>query len=115
MLPMPEMRVQRLLEQIDRTQGECWLWLGSLSRDGYGLVRWTYPDGRPTNNRPAHQVVWEVVNGRAFPTDENGKTMDFDHRRTCPRHCVNPGHGEPMTRAQNVKNMHRTRGHAMAD
>lgn len=114
-LPMPGVKELKLLEMIDRTQGECWLWKGSLSRDGYGLVRWTYPDGRPPNNRPAHQVVWEVVNGRAFPTDENGKTMDFDHRRSCPRHCVNPGHGEPVSRSVNVQRMHRTRGHAMAD
>ncbi len=114
-LPSPGLKEQKLLEQIDRTQGECWLWTGSLSRDGYGLVRWTYADGRPANNRPAHQVVWEVINGRPFPVDETGRIMDWDHRRTCPRHCVYPGHGEPVTRSENVKRMHRTRGHAMAD
>lgn len=114
-LPMPEKRVQELLDRIDRTQGECWLWKGTKNKDGYGVVYWGYGDGRPANNRPAHQVVWEVINGRPFPVDETGRIMDWDHRRTCPRHCVYPGHGEPMTRAQNVKNMHRTRGHAMAD
>ena len=115
-LPMPELRVQALLAKIDRTQGDCWLWTGTIDDDGYGVQRWTYADGRKPNNRPAHQVVWEVVNGRGFPIDEKtGKSKEWDHRRSCPRHCVNPQHGEPVTKLDNLRRMHRTHGHMVAD
>ena len=104
-LPLPPLEVREVLLKIDRTQGECWLWTGSIDKDGYGVQRWSYPDGRPKNNRPAHQVVWEIANGRWFPVGE------WDHRRSCPRHCVNPYHGEPVSKRVNVQRMHRTRGH----
>ncbi len=104
-LPSPPLEVQALLSQIDRSQGDCWLWTGKKDDDGYGLQRWSYADEpeKPKNNRPAHQVVWEVINDCPFPRDEKGKRMDWRHRRTCPRHCVNPYHGEPGTRRQNVQ------------
>jgi hypothetical protein len=108
-LPLPPLEVREVLLKIDRTQGECWLWTGSIDKDGYGVQRWAYPDGRPKNNRPAHQVVWEIANGRWFPVGE------WDHRRSCPRHCVNPYHGEPVSKKVNVQRMHRTRGHVTAD
>lgn len=104
-LPLPPLEVREVLLKIDRSQGECWLWTGSIDKDGYGVQRWSYPDGRPKNNRPAHQVVWEIANGRWFPVGE------WDHRRSCPRHCVNPYHGEPVSKRTNVQRMHRTRGH----
>lgn len=113
MLPPPPLAVQELLDKIER-QGDCWIWTGAKDKDGYGLHRWDYPDGRPRNNRPAHQVVWEVVNGRWFPVGPDGKTMEFDHRRSCSRLCVNPGHGEPKPKRSNILAMHRTRGHATA-
>jgi hypothetical protein len=108
-LPLPPIEVREVLGKIDRSQGDCWLWTGSIDKDGYGVQRWAYPDGRPKNNRPAHQVVWEIANGRWFPVGE------WDHRRSCPRHCVNPYHGEPVTKKVNIQRMHRTRGHATAD
>ncbi len=108
-LPLPPIEVREVLEKIDRTQGGCWLWTGSIDKDGYGVQRWAYPDGRPKNNRPAHQVVWEIANGRWFPVGE------WDHWRSCPRHCVNPYHGEPVSKRVNVQRMHRTRGHVTAD
>ncbi len=98
-LPFPRLEVQEVLSKIDRTCGDCWLWTGLQDRDGYGLQRWAYPDpNKPRNNRPAHQVVWEIVNGRWFPRNDNGKSWDWDHgRRACPRHCVSPYHGEPVS------------------
>lgn len=108
-LPLPPIEVREVLEKIDRSQGDCWLWTGSIDKDGYGVQRWAYPDGRPKNNRPAHQVVWEIANGRWFPLGE------WDHWRTCQRRCVNPYHGEPVTKRVNIQRMHRTRGHVTAD
>jgi hypothetical protein len=58
--------------------------------------------------------VWEVVNGRWFPVGPDGVTMEFDHRRSCPRLCVNPSHGEPKPKLANIHAMHRTRGHTVA-
>lgn len=108
-LPLPRLEVQEVLSKIDRTQGDCWLWTGLTDDDGYAVQRWAYPDPtKKKNNRPAHQVVWEIVNGRWFPIGE------FDHRRTCPRRCVNPYHGSPTSKRDNVQRMHRTRGHATA-
>jgi hypothetical protein len=109
-LPPPESRISELLSKIDRSQGDCWLWTAGQDKDGYGVVRWTYWDARKPNNRPAHQVVWEVVNSRPFPPGH-----EWDHRRSCPRLCVNPSHGQPVTKRVNVQRMHRTRGHATAD
>jgi hypothetical protein len=106
-LPPPESRISELLSKIDRSQGDCWLWTGAADKDGYGVQRWTYWDARKPNNRPAHQVVWEVVNSQPFPVG-----MEWDHRRTCPRRCVNPSHGQPVTKRTNVQRMHRIRGHA---
>lgn len=115
-LPFPPLEVQEVLAKIDRSQGDCWLWLGSRDRDGYGLQRWSYEDpSKPKNNRPAHQVVWEIVNGRWFPRNDNGKAWDWDHgRQTCPRHCVSPYHGEPVPNEkgnnENSRRRWRTRG-----
>lgn len=112
-LPAPSLEMQEVLGLIDRSHGDCWLWTGLLDRDGYGVIRWAYMDepDKPKNNRPAHQVVWELVNGCPFPRDNRGRRMDWGHRRTCLRQCVNPYHGEPCTRRKNVQDMHRDRGH----
>lgn len=107
-LPLPRVEVREVLSKISRPYGEmgCWLWLGATDAAGYSVQRWAYPDPeRPKNNRPAHQVVWEIANGRWFPIGE------WDHWRTCPRHCVSPYHGEPTSKRNNVQNMHRVRGH----
>lgn len=115
-LPFPPLEVQEVLAKIVRTNGGCWLWTGLLDRDGYGLQRWAYEDpDKPKNNRPAHQVVWEIVNGRWFPRNPNGKAWDWDHgRRDCQRHCVSPYHGEPVPNAkgenENSKRRWRIRG-----
>jgi hypothetical protein len=107
-LPLPELDVQEVLAKIDRSHGDCWLWTGSVDRNGYAVQFWAYPDpDKPKNNRPAHQVVWEIMNGRWFPVGE------WDHRRTCERRCVNPYHGEPgVSKPRNVRRMHRIHGHA---
>jgi hypothetical protein len=111
-LPFPRVEVLEVLAKIDKSAGEmgCWLWTAAIDNDGYAVQRWGYPDpDKPKNNRPAHQVVWEIVNGRWFPKGE------WDHWRTCPRRCVSPYHGEPVTKRVNVQRMHRVHGHSAAD
>jgi hypothetical protein len=101
-LPSPSLLVQGLLEQIDRS-GECWLWLGRKDRDGYGLVWWA------GQNRRAHRIVYQEIYG-PIPLGADGKPLDLDHRRTCPRHCVRPDHLEQVSRSENVRRRWRVRG-----
>jgi hypothetical protein len=74
------------------TAGEdgCWLWTRARSRDGYG---WASLDNRTWQ---AHRLVYVLLRG-APPLD-----LVLDHLcRT--RHCVNPGHLEPVTPRQNLE------------
>jgi len=115
-----------IMAKINR-EAECWLWTGSLSKEGYGrigLAQWS-------GTRQAHRVVYTLLIG---PVPDN---LDIDHvchnadneclgGRTClHRRCVNPEHLIPASRAENVsrgrgrqrtiRRMHRTRGHMVAD
>jgi hypothetical protein len=86
----------------------CWLWTSMLKPDGYGY--WRRRD--ENRGRSAHAVIWEEQNG-PIPTG-----MELDHR--CRRRgCVNPGHLEPVTHAENCRRAaeartHCQRGHAFS-
>lgn len=82
---------QILTQKITRTE-TCWLWTGAKSHNGYAHV-WV-PD-RKTSVR-AHRLMYELFIG---PIHE-GLTLDH----LCGvRHCVNPAHLEPVTRAENAR------------
>ena len=76
---------------IDRSIPEpntgCWLWLGSVSQDGYSQV------GKPPWS--GHRIAFEVKHG---PVPEG---MEVDHicRVRC---CVNPDHMQPLTHYDNL-------------
>lgn len=68
----------------------CWLWLGVLTKSGYGRV---YSGG---SLKMAHRVSFEMHVG------EIPAGLDLDHlcRVRC---CVNPEHLEPVTRKENIR------------
>lgn len=70
---------ERKFTKADVGLNDCWIWLGQVTRSGYGLV---YDSGKI---KPAHRVSWEVYRA---PIPE-------DHHVThlCENSdCVNPDH-----------------------
>jgi hypothetical protein len=86
----------------DLCPGPCWAWSGATDRKtGYAKFSIRYEDGvwRPTT---AHRVAWRLYRGEFDPA------LEPDH--LCRnRGCVNPWHGEPVTRSVNMlRGMHPT-------
>ena len=68
---------------------DCWLWIASKSRDGYGMFEM----------RGAHRVAYEMLVG---PIPDG---LQVDHLcRT--RDCVNPSHMELVTSRENTRRGH---------
>ena len=79
---------ERFWTKVQKTD-DCWLWLASKDRDGYGLFT---INGK---RRGAHAVAYELTLG------EVPIGLELDH--TCRnRKCVNPSHLEPVTHKVNV-------------
>lgn len=84
MLPVLE-RVRLRSER----QGDCYVFLGQRTADGYGVV------GVQGKRQMVHKVVWEDVNG---PVPEG---MQLDHK--CKNEpCWNPEHLRLVTPRENV-------------
>lgn len=78
-------RVKQFWDYVDKS-GECWLWTGTLNRDGYGLFK----------RQLAHRVAYIEANGD-YPA---GTVTDHLCR---VRNCVRPSHLEAVTRGENVR------------
>lgn len=66
-----------------------------LTRKGYGRIN-TREGGRHVRHW-AHKLAFEVLRGEPVP-----KGMELDHK--CRhRDCINPGHLEIVTKAENLK------------
>lgn len=75
---------------IPEPNSGCWLWTGSLDRDGYGQARY-----RGVVRR-AHRIIYETERG-PIPAG-----LVLDHKCRNPG-CVNPDHLEPVTQAVNLR------------
>lgn len=71
-------------------RGRCWEWTGGRDGNGYGRIR---VGGR---QQGAHRISYELFVG-PVPTG-----LELDHLCRL-RHCVNPGHLEPVTHAENMR------------
>lgn len=80
-------RMEKFIERITVTG--CWIWMGTVDREGYGRVR----DGRRLLR--AHRVMYESLRGE-IPA---GLVPDHLCRVTS---CVNPDHIEPVTQQVNI-------------
>jgi len=93
--------------KIPKDPKGCWIWLGHLSYNGYGRLRFGMKDFF------AHRFVWEYLVG------EIPKGLNIDHLCRVKK-CVNPDHLEPVTQKinnnrglgnQNKKKTHCIHGH----
>lgn len=74
-----------------RHEEKCWIWTGGKSADGYGRY----------GGRGAHRVVFENLVGPIEPG------LELDHLCGVIA-CVNPGHLEPVTQAENKRRRYAT-------
>lgn len=78
-----------LWSKVDAS-GDCWLWTGSYTREGYGHVN---VGGTTTT---AHRAIYTALVG-PLP-----RHLELDHLCRI-RACVNPDHVEPVTHAENAR------------
>ena len=87
----------RFWSKVDQSDPDgCWPWTGGcFTKAGfeYGAF-WVGP-----NNRVAHQVAWELANGKPFP-----KGLQGNHSCDTPL-CCRPSHVVPGTQADNMRDM----------
>lgn len=84
----------RILERVKHNERGCWLWQGSIFKDGYGAI-----GIRRTGSKRAHRVSYEAFVGR-IPDG-----LWVLHKCDTPA-CVNPDHLFVGTASDNTVDMH---------
>lgn len=85
----PDLLPERIASKIQIDANGCWLWMGSKTRKGYGMVSWL------AKNRAVHRFAYLHLVG---PVPDG---LQLDH--ICRvRHCMNPSHLEPVTAMENT-------------
>ena len=85
------MKEANIWKRVQKNPDGCWIWTGSIDRDGYGYLS---HGGKSTTG--AHRVLYEMHNG---PIPEG---LTIDH--LCEiRPCVNPEHLEAVTFDENQR------------
>lgn len=82
----------RFWAKVDKT-GTCWLWTASVGNHGYGQM------GVAGGVQLAHRIAYALAFG------EIPEGLTIDHLCMVKR-CVNPGHLEAVSRAENVRRAH---------
>ena len=95
---MPETAEQKLLKDWGGDPSGCWLWTGSRTRDGYGLI--TTREGGKQRRSYVHRIAYVKVHG--FIPDG----LEIDHLCRV-RNCFNPSHLEAVTHAENLRRAQR--------
>jgi hypothetical protein len=97
---------ERYLDKVEvRGEDECWPWLASLNRYGYGQFRW---DGTVSTS---HRFGYTFWTGREIPAG-----MEVDHVAAKCGHtwCQNPHHFELVTKPENVRRGNTNRRRVLA-
>lgn len=86
-----ESKIQRFISLIQKgSPDDCWIWLGSKDRAGYGYLNYGNKSDR------AHRFSYEYFNNEKIPF---GKVID--HLCNNPS-CVNPNHLKAVTPYENT-------------
>jgi hypothetical protein len=96
-------QITRFLSKIEKvTESGCWIWTGTVDKNGYGHVLINY------KTLKAHRLSWLIHNGE-IPAGQL-----VCHRCDVPG-CVNPHHLFVGTQSDNMQDMHRKKRHTMRD
>lgn len=89
LLVLGEPYTARFWSRVEKVPDGCWLWRGGRTKNGYGVF------GLLNHTFLAHRVAYTMTKG-AIPLG-----LQIDHLCRV-RHCVNPGHLEPVTCSENL-------------